>query len=488
MKITILGSCRQKPLSKYFTVTSIQDSLTYPHYTKEIIQAIEYIKGSSSITSEESQVCFRTGILQHAPIINQFQQEFNDTDLFVIEIASRISYQWNQRYVHHIATEEQYGCREHIVQCELTDEEIEKDLCQIKELLSPKKILIVSHLYTYESGKRYELIKLLERLCIKYELPFLSPSTYLMYETDVYQKEAVLSHYTEKGEQQIAQIYKNYINDLYKPKTVVLVLKNKYCNYVQTDRDAFWGIGDMIRTMYGMYRKSLHSNYRLLIDLSHHPISKYIIHHDHSYSRHLSTIIDTIHLIPNPDIDYYIKIQSDPVIFMGAHCALESYDPCEHEIDIQLFVKKHICPTSEFMDFFNHKNIIGNVSDKHLIHYRIGDDEIVRNTINADKINQYYEHFLKQPLHHILLSDSPTFKQYVKQKGQQIVIFDHEITHLGYDRDDDKIKNSLFEYFLATKVKQITSYSVYGWISGFIHSIHKVFNVPIQHYMNVIMP
>ena len=50
MKITIFGSCRQQALGKYYSTTSIQESLTYPHYTKEIIQAIEYCKGISKIS------------------------------------------------------------------------------------------------------------------------------------------------------------------------------------------------------------------------------------------------------------------------------------------------------------------------------------------------------------------------------------------------------------------------------------------------------
>ena len=52
--ITILGSCRQESLYKNYNITSIQKNISYPHYTKEIIQAIEYCKGiiySSSFLS-----------------------------------------------------------------------------------------------------------------------------------------------------------------------------------------------------------------------------------------------------------------------------------------------------------------------------------------------------------------------------------------------------------------------------------------------------
>ena len=42
--ITILGSCRQLSILKYFNVSFIQEELNYPHYTKEILQQIIYLK------------------------------------------------------------------------------------------------------------------------------------------------------------------------------------------------------------------------------------------------------------------------------------------------------------------------------------------------------------------------------------------------------------------------------------------------------------
>ena len=68
MKVTVFGSCRQQPLSKYYTVSSIQETVTYPHYTKEIIQAIEYCKGTHDMKSSDTSYCFRTGILQKREI------------------------------------------------------------------------------------------------------------------------------------------------------------------------------------------------------------------------------------------------------------------------------------------------------------------------------------------------------------------------------------------------------------------------------------
>ena len=40
--ITILGSCRQDSLYKKYKITSIKNNLSYPHYTKEVLQVIKY--------------------------------------------------------------------------------------------------------------------------------------------------------------------------------------------------------------------------------------------------------------------------------------------------------------------------------------------------------------------------------------------------------------------------------------------------------------
>ena len=44
MNITILGSCRQHTLRNKYNITNIQKQLSYPHYTKEILEVIKYCK------------------------------------------------------------------------------------------------------------------------------------------------------------------------------------------------------------------------------------------------------------------------------------------------------------------------------------------------------------------------------------------------------------------------------------------------------------
>jgi hypothetical protein len=216
MKIVTFGSCRQHPIGKYFEVSPLQEYLTYPHYSKEILQAIQFSKGTVSLSGEESMRCFRTGILQKKPVSQALcMSELKSSDIVVIEIASRISYEYNNRFVHHILTEKGYGFGdiENIHTRDIQDDELKEDIIKIKELLHPKPLIIVCHLYTRKTGKRYELIQALLDISNELNIPLINPSKLLeKYEAkDIYLDEPILAHYTEYGKQVIAEEYKKVI-------------------------------------------------------------------------------------------------------------------------------------------------------------------------------------------------------------------------------------------------------------------------------------
>jgi hypothetical protein len=167
-------------------------------------------------------MCFRSGVLNKKPIQNHQHliEQFNNTDIFLVEIASRLQYKWNGFYLHHILSEESYNFydRENIEISDLTDNEIEEDLLKIRDLLSPKPFIVVSHFYTRESGKRYELVQLLRSLTTKHNIPFIDPMDFLsQYDPRIiFEIEPVLSHYTNFGHKLISQVYKDKIDQVMK--------------------------------------------------------------------------------------------------------------------------------------------------------------------------------------------------------------------------------------------------------------------------------
>ncbi len=483
MFITTFGSCRQHSIGNHFNLTSIQETLAYPHYTKEIIQAIEYCKRIHKFDNKYTRYCFRSGILDKREITYQskLQEEFDRTDLFIIEIASRISYEWNNLYVHHILTEEQYEFHDipAIKQRDLTDDEIEADILQISKLLFPKKILIVPHIYTRYSGKRYELVKLLEKITNKYNIPFINPSELLKDKQNVY---ADNNHFTNYGHQLIGEEYKKVINNLVLKKTVVMPIKQSYYNYP----DSFWGFGDILRGIIGMHQLSKKYNFDLIVDFSLHQIGKIIKSYNHKYYNKMLQEQEQVQFLLSHQMDSTINnnlINSiNDVLFVTTNMDLNTYNSMDNHT--RLFLNNILQFNDDFNKYVEEK-MKRLQKNYNVIHYRLGDDEIKNSNMNEEKYERVYRHLLSiYNKNDIVISDSIMFKKYIASKNSDILIEDTKIGHTGYEESLDAIKDTIYEFNLLKNAKLIKSYSTYGWISGFVQIVNKLFDVLLEGHIN----
>jgi hypothetical protein len=220
MIVTILGSCRQETIKdiENITVTSIQDDVSFPHYSSEILEVIKFCK-YGDISPEETTTVFRTPILQNKPIFlnSSIKRDFESTNIFVIEIASKKTYKFNGRFVHHILYDleehrDKYGHKIQIF--DESDEEIEDNILLMKKELN-RPILIVSHICTYNSGSRFDLTQTLEKICDKHNIPFLNPGKELLKRgynvIDLLHEEERLGHYNDTGKSIIKDIYKDFL-------------------------------------------------------------------------------------------------------------------------------------------------------------------------------------------------------------------------------------------------------------------------------------
>lgn len=219
--ITILGSCRQDSLYKNYNITSIKNNVSYPHYTKEMLQVINFCL-KNNIPEEQTKCVFRSAILNNSIIkwSNKLKNEILNTNIFIIEIASRISYLYNNNYVHHILYDkiEYNKYNDNILVRDLTDIEIENDIEDICKILK-KPIIIVGHIVTKLSGKRYELLCLLENICIAKNLLFINPVKEITKKgynildlVDTNEKH--FNHYNDKGHDIIQIIYNDFIKKI----------------------------------------------------------------------------------------------------------------------------------------------------------------------------------------------------------------------------------------------------------------------------------
>lgn len=218
--ITILGSCRQDSLYKKYNITNIKNNLSYPHYTKEVLQVIKYCV-FNNLTPEQTMI-FRTPILNNLPIKNNpFLNKIEESNVIIIEISSKKYYKYKELYAHHILYDDnKYNKNKNEIETgTLTDKEIVDDLHEIVKLLRGKRIIFVGHLVTKKEGERYNLLVLIKDFCLKNNILFIDPIKELL-ENELHIDEIIedpnthFAHYTQKGHNAILKIYENFIENM----------------------------------------------------------------------------------------------------------------------------------------------------------------------------------------------------------------------------------------------------------------------------------
>lgn len=220
MKLTILGSCRQDSLySAGYICSCVHTDISFPHYSKDILEVIKFCK-YGHLTKEQTLFTFMLAIQNKKPIIfnEELKRDFESSDVFFVEIASKIAYQYGNIYVHHIAAQPMYKVSiiDKIIQRKQDKNEIEEDLISIKKELNGK-LVVVCHIVTYERGERYELSQWLEELCAKHSILFINPVRELKLkgcdiDKAVEKGEPVIHHYTEYGHKMIKDVYIEFAN------------------------------------------------------------------------------------------------------------------------------------------------------------------------------------------------------------------------------------------------------------------------------------
>jgi len=213
--ITVFGTCRVESLSNYNL--RIRDEISYTYDTKEILEVIRFIK-HGHVPPEETITTFRTPMISKIPIYsNQFKDILEDTDLFIIEICGKKTYKYINRYIHsalpHFSNE---SISKQIIIDTQSNDEIESDIVEIITQLNTTNIIVVGHIVTDSYSNRYDLLKTLESLCIKYNISFINPVLEISKKgydiKDLVQETDVIYHYNDNGHSIIHQIYEEYID------------------------------------------------------------------------------------------------------------------------------------------------------------------------------------------------------------------------------------------------------------------------------------
>jgi len=471
--ITILGSCRQESLCKKYNITSIKEDLSYPHYTKEILQVLHYCMFDN--LKPEETIIFRTPAINKKIIQNNnFLNDIKNSDVIFIEIASRKYYKYKNLYAHHILYDHpKYNIFKNEIEFgELTDNEIIEDLNKIIELLKDKKIIIVGHLVTKKEGIRYELLKLLKNYCLKNNISFIDPMTELLQKNfSINDIIADSNHYTEKGHNEIFKIYEKYISNCYDNYCITSYIENCKTNKQSP------GLGDYIRGCLTLMKFCEKYNYKFYINKDSHEMfsffenSEFYIDNNDEKIKKNKDILELIpplnyNIINNRLEQLFFSKQNLNVLTSGFYNYPHNYGPINnYQFNI---LNKIFIPNKTF------KNEIDNVLKElkveknkyNMLHIRAGDQLIrndrIENTLLQDVINIIDKNNLIKETT-VLVTDSTQLALELNKKYTLLKYYNTKKIHLG-DRylnnsllKKEYIKNTLIDFYLIYYSKNINA-------------------------------
>lgn len=267
------------------------------------------------------------------------------------------------------------------------------------------------------------------------------------------------------------------------------------------------GLGDFIRGSYFLIEFCKKYNFKYFIDFSNHPIKNFLKKYNKiQLNEKIKNIYKKINKFEldnfNPLIDSnkFINNYSNKEIYFNFLEYLSNQDKNEKNIFIYTITfpneglinncKKIM---QDILEPTDKMNLLVNIKLKMLdlkpylyeiIHIRCGDEYLSNQTINNERININFIlsdlDKLNQNKKYLLISDNNYIKSFIKEKYYFINILYHDIVHTGETREIilKKLENTMLDFYLISKSKNVMSYSVYQHGSGFSKWCAFTYDIP----------
>lgn len=477
--VTIFGSCRQDSVKNHFIVTRIRDGLTYPHYPKEIIQAINYCMRKIPATSGVKKT-FRNSLLGESLVSQKkLYYDFKNTDLFVVEVASRLEYSDGDLFYHHIAFDDPIDLSKILDKSKLknierrqsTLAEVENDVVEIINLLE-RKVLFVSHISSDTESSRAELIARLQLTCETNGIHFFNAGDLLKnYSIDkVCEPEPTISHFTDFGHA--------VIGDRLREK--ILVASNWNSRYLiqkyepQPQDEEIHGLGDFLFGCMTTHQEALKAGRNPQVDISRHAI------------RNLMST-DGFHTEEKASHQYhedgYDEFSKQNVIFTNKRPRFQVTTGTRDFV-----FRKVLTPNLEFAKYLTEEfQKLELTFDNYIaIHTRLGDSELFGATATdpglleriAKQIAKMADRSL-QSTDILFLSDSAKLRQQMSELGFKT--FQGEPAHTGDSRISlQSVRETMRDFNGLLKARRIIQISSLSWGSGFSETASILGEIPIS--------
>ena len=306
-------------------------------------------------------------------------------------------------------------------------------------------------------------------------------------------------------------------NDILKEKQKEFILNGLQtsCNYiinvyqlVYNENKIATGLGDFIRGSYFLIEFCKKYNFKYFIDISNHPIKNFL----KKYNKiKLNEKIKNIYKKINKfEQDNFNPIMSTSNNFINNYSNKEiyfnflEYLSNEEKYDKKIFIYTITFPNEGLIN--NYKKIMRDIfepTDKmklliniklkmlelksysyEIIHIRCGDEYLSNKIINSDLVNIEFilSDFdkLNPNKKYLLISDNNFIKTFIKKKYNFINILYHDIVHTGENTEIflKKLENTMLDFYLISKSKNVMSYSVYQHGSGFSKWCAFTYDIP----------
>ena len=476
--VTVLGSCRQDSIYEEFKVTKIRDHITYPHYTKEILQLINYCGfGSPDRKIEIPKFVFRNNVLA-IPVLGRRKayKQFKKTDIFLVEIASLLEYKYGKHYLHHEIYDNWGGVQNLQIKKEIVFENIEvqkqplnelkADMLMIAQSLGKEKVIFATHLSTRDSGTRADLVESIKSICREYEFDYFDPKILLENYSieEIAVNEEVLSHFSDLGHKALQQRYRNIILDKFYGnlgKNESLIQK-----YIQEKgREGIFppGFGDLIQGTILTYEIAKRLKRVARVDISETQLTKWLtntfnVNSNANYISHSKS---------------YLELLRNPIYFTNKRWLGRISDQA-----VDFARETCLSPNDELKAFVTSQKKSLGLSKKEysVLHVRLidGEREIDFNRIKSAITS--IPGLLNTPV--LLLSNSHTLCQ---EFSAEFIVTDLEKIHISDEETTElSAKAMLAEFMLMSEARNIYSISEYEWGSSFAQTAALLFRIPIS--------
>jgi len=247
------------------------------------------------------------------------------------------------------------------------------------------------------------------------------------------------------------------------------------------------GLGDKIRSVMYLYSISKKINVNMLVNWKYSLMSKFfknVNQGDNDYRE--EDIIDINQIYDESIVLKIIKenLLKKDTIYISTNIHTEEF---ENINDVRTYVKHILEPTDDIKKEIDLK-IKKLPVNYGMIHVRFKDEDAVSINENNEEFINFFEIFKnKYKDTDVLISNSTNFKKYAKNKINNISIVECQeniycdIGHTGQDDDIEKVKNSIIEFLIVSKSKNIKTISHYNSVSNFVKWTSIIYDIPIEN-------